>query len=80
MRQDAPGFPLVMLLLQTAQQLLALGIVTQAESGSFSKGPLEVRIADFLPEVPTRLPPDALRHVTRRPSEAQACPLGTRSL
>jgi hypothetical protein len=46
MRQDAQGFPLVMLLLQTAQQLLALGIVTQAESGSFRKGPLEVRIAN----------------------------------
>ena len=34
----------------------------------------------FVPEVPTRLPPDAVRHVTRRPSAAQACPRGTRSL
>jgi len=34
----------------------------------------------FVPEVPTRLPPDALRHVTRRQYEAQAGPLGTRSL
>jgi hypothetical protein len=48
MSEDAQGFTLVMLFLQTAQKLLALGVVTQEESGGFRKGPLEVRVADLL--------------------------------
>jgi hypothetical protein len=52
MSQDAQGFPLVMLVLQTAQKLLALGSVPQEESGSFREGPLEVRVADVLARGP----------------------------
>jgi hypothetical protein len=50
MRQDAQGFPLVMLFLQTAQKLLALRIIPQKQGGGFGKSPLEVRIAAFLRE------------------------------
>jgi hypothetical protein len=47
MRQEAQGCTLVMLCLHTAQKLLALGIMAQAQGGSFGKGPLEGRMAAF---------------------------------
>jgi len=47
MRQETQGFPLVRLLLQTAQKLLALGSVPQEQRGSCRKGPRERRMADF---------------------------------
>jgi hypothetical protein len=65
---------------QPAQQLRALGVVTQEARGRGRKGPREGRMADFLPAVPTRLPPESWRHLTRRPSEATACPRGQRSI
>jgi len=48
MRQDTQGFTFVMFFLQTAQKLLALGIIPQEQGGGFGKSPLEVRIADFV--------------------------------
>jgi hypothetical protein len=36
-----------MLVLQTAQKFLALGILSQQPGGSFGNGPCEVRLADF---------------------------------
>jgi hypothetical protein len=48
MGQDAQRFPLIMLFLQTCEKLLTVRVMAQKQRGRFRKGPLEVRMADFV--------------------------------
>jgi hypothetical protein len=66
MSQNAQSCACIMFFRQAGQKFLALGVVTQEERGRFGKGPREVGLPIFFPEVPKRLPPDSLLHVTRR--------------
>ena len=65
MHQKAQGFTFRMCFLQAGQKCLALGVVTPEERGRFGKSPREVGVADFFPEVPQRVLPESLLHVTR---------------
>ena len=63
--------------LSAGQQLLSVGIVTEEQGGSWwEKAHLRCAFPMFFPDVPKRLPADALRHWTRRAAEAQSCPRG----
>jgi len=44
MRQEAPGFDLVMLFFHSRQKLLPGLLVAEEQAGGFGKGPLEVRL------------------------------------
>jgi hypothetical protein len=48
MRQNAQRFTLIMLFLQTSEKLLTFRISAEEQGGGFGKGPLKVRIADFV--------------------------------
>src|SRR5262249_45648856 len=48
MREESQGFALAMLVFQAGQVLLSCRIVAEEQHGRFRKGPLEVRVADFL--------------------------------
>jgi hypothetical protein len=62
------GLPLAVRVLPPCQVLLPCGMVAEQQDRRFGKGPREVREAlpIFVPEVPERLPADALAHVPRR--------------
>ena len=48
MRPDAQGFAFVLFFLQAGQIFLSRFVVTPAQGSRVGKGPLEVRMADFL--------------------------------
>ena len=52
MGEDGQRCALAMFFLSTGQQLLSVGIVTEAQGGSFGKGPREVRVPALLPRRP----------------------------
>jgi hypothetical protein len=66
MSEYCEGFPVAMFLLQSGVAGFPLGVAAEKENRGLREGPFELGVADFLPEVPMRFPPDSLAHLTRR--------------